>query len=142
MVVHELKILPEYYQAINEGIKTFEIRFNDRDYSVGDVLLLKENSGSEVCVLVKYITDYQQKDGYIVMSIELVPAVFEEYLQMTEKEKKVFQILITHRYLYGIDNFERDAINTYHKIMSELLGGLSLTNHDEQWFMELWDEEE
>ncbi|EKE9396609.1 DUF3850 domain-containing protein, partial [Listeria monocytogenes] len=40
--VHELKILPEYYEDIVAGRKTFEIRKNDRDFQVGDYLILKE----------------------------------------------------------------------------------------------------
>lgn len=42
MKVHKLKILPEYYNAQIEGKKNFEIRKNDRNYQIGDWLLLKE----------------------------------------------------------------------------------------------------
>jgi ASC-1-like (ASCH) protein len=41
-MIHELKTWPQYFQDIKEGKKTFEIRKNDRNYQVGDVLLLKE----------------------------------------------------------------------------------------------------
>lgn len=43
MTIHELKILPEYYKAQVEGKKNFEIRKNDRDYKLGDKLVLQEN---------------------------------------------------------------------------------------------------
>jgi len=39
---HELKILPVHFDAVEDGVKTFELRLNDRDYKVGDVLWLKE----------------------------------------------------------------------------------------------------
>jgi len=39
---HELKTRGEYFQAIKRGEKTFEVRNNDRDFKVGDTLLLKE----------------------------------------------------------------------------------------------------
>lgn len=44
----EKKILPEYFQLILDGKKTFELRLNDFDISEGDVLVLKEwdNNGS------------------------------------------------------------------------------------------------
>ncbi len=42
MTVHKLKLFPEYFDAVANGIKTFEIRKNDRDYKVGDTLRLYE----------------------------------------------------------------------------------------------------
>ena len=42
MTLHTLKIYSEYYDAVRNGIKTFEIRKNDRDYKVGDTLRLRE----------------------------------------------------------------------------------------------------
>lgn len=42
MSTHELKTWPEPYEAIVRGIKTFELRRNDRGFAVGDVLTLHE----------------------------------------------------------------------------------------------------
>lgn len=42
MKIHELKILPKYFNDVVSGKKTFELRKNDREFQVGDVLLLKE----------------------------------------------------------------------------------------------------
>lgn len=39
---HELKCWPESFEAIATGVKTFEIRKDDRGYRVGDYLLLRE----------------------------------------------------------------------------------------------------
>ena len=38
----EKKVLPEYFQKILEGKKTFELRLADWDCNEGDTLLLKE----------------------------------------------------------------------------------------------------
>jgi len=38
----DLKILPEYYAAVLEGTKRFEVRLDDRDYQVGKVYWLRE----------------------------------------------------------------------------------------------------
>jgi hypothetical protein len=46
MTVHELKSWPEFFSAIETGEKTFELRRNDRNYQVGDVLVLREWKGS------------------------------------------------------------------------------------------------
>jgi Domain of unknown function (DUF3850) len=42
MVKHELKVWPEYFEALVEGRKTFELRKDDRGFAVGDVLDLRE----------------------------------------------------------------------------------------------------
>lgn len=42
MKIHELKILPQYFEEVLKGNKTFEIRKNDRDFKIRDILILKE----------------------------------------------------------------------------------------------------
>lgn len=75
---HYLKILPEYYRAIERGEKTFEVRFNDRNYQKHDILHLQEWSGEytgrEIIAGVTYILDDTRycKDGYVVMSIVVI----------------------------------------------------------------------
>jgi ASC-1-like (ASCH) protein len=73
---HELKLETDYFGSVFAGLKTFEIRFNDRNYQVGDTLVLREwdwfsetFTGREVEKKVTYITNYEQKDGFVVMSI-------------------------------------------------------------------------
>lgn len=75
---HELKCLTGFFQDVISGLKTFEIRKNDRGYAVGDKLLLKEwnnvdYSGREALFLVIYLTDFEQQPGYVVMGIKPVP---------------------------------------------------------------------
>ena len=81
-MTHKLKILPEYFDAICLGNKTFEIRKNDRNFHVGDWLLLKEwnpetgYTGHEVLRYVSYILyDWQAglKDGYCIMALRRGP---------------------------------------------------------------------
>lgn len=49
MKIHELKTWPQYFHAIKEGIKTFEVRKADRDFNVGDILLLREFIPCKTC---------------------------------------------------------------------------------------------
>ena len=39
---HILKTFPNYFQQVWDGEKTFEVRFDDRGYQRGDVLVLRE----------------------------------------------------------------------------------------------------
>lgn len=79
--VHKLKILPQYYIAILENRKTFEIRYNDRDYKVGDVLELNEiidgkYTGNRIMVLVTYIHvgggDFGVEDGWVIIGFKKI----------------------------------------------------------------------
>ena len=42
MVVHDLKSWPEFFGPVWRGAKTAEIRYDDRRYTVGDQLWLRE----------------------------------------------------------------------------------------------------
>ena len=90
-MTHELKILPEYFEDVAHLKKTFEIRKNDRNYNVGDTLILKEwnrgkYTGREAKRTVTYIYygdgTYGLSDGYVVMTIRGPRAV----LDCTESE--------------------------------------------------------
>lgn len=72
---HSIKVLPEYFKEIIKGKKSFEIRNNDRDYKVGDLIVLKEFDGTtytgrEVMAEITYITDFAQQEGYVVFSFK------------------------------------------------------------------------
>lgn len=40
--IHNLKIKPCYFKDVVSGVKTFEVRFNDRNFKMGDILVLEE----------------------------------------------------------------------------------------------------
>lgn len=42
---HDLKVSVEFFDPLERGDKPFELRLNDRDYAVGDVLWLREWDG-------------------------------------------------------------------------------------------------
>jgi hypothetical protein len=41
-MLHELKIWPQYFDAVMTGRKNFEVRKNDRGFQAGDVVILRE----------------------------------------------------------------------------------------------------
>lgn len=80
MTIHDLKIRPGFFEAVAKGQKPFEIRKNDRDFKLDDVLLLREiepghnetYTGRMKAVRVTYITDWEQKPGMVVMGIAII----------------------------------------------------------------------
>ena len=72
---HNLKIQPIYYRTIEKGLNNFEVRFNDRNFKVGDVLRLQEwvngvYTGRYIMADVTYILDdpLYCKEGYVIMA--------------------------------------------------------------------------
>ena len=94
MTEHKLKLNDRYFDAVANGIKTFEIRKDDRGFRVGDTLVLKKvndegkyvtyaddnlgiNLVYEIKVAVTYILTHDDfpdgiPEGYVVMAIERV----------------------------------------------------------------------
>lgn len=76
---HELKCWPEYFRAIIDGDKTFEVRKDDRGFEVGDELILREYilaedryTGRELLVDVTYLMRGESwgiQHGIVVMAI-------------------------------------------------------------------------
>ena len=75
---HHLKTETEYYQQVEKGNKNFELRKNDRNFQVGDMLYLEEvvNGTFTGRVLppkeVKYILSggkYGLEEGYCIMQL-------------------------------------------------------------------------
>ena len=52
MKEHQLKIKQEYLEAIKSGKKTWEIRYNDRNYHEGDVLVFPDGSKYMITYLI------------------------------------------------------------------------------------------
>ena len=77
--VHQIRLAKSYFDDVSNGIKTFELRKNDREYKKGDILEMMEfadgkNTGRMVRVLVTYILeDYTGiEDGYCIMATKLM----------------------------------------------------------------------
>lgn len=77
-MIHELKIRPEYFKSVISGAKPFEIRKNDRDFKVGDIIALNEHdnesgyTGESAWFEITYVminTEYV-KEGFAVLGIK------------------------------------------------------------------------
>lgn len=81
MKTHSLKLDRKYYEASKNGQKTFEIRKNDRDFRVGDILELREYytsddgtehyTGRKHNAIITYILDDERylKPGYVCLGL-------------------------------------------------------------------------
>lgn len=76
--VHYLKTWTSYFQDAKKGIKPFEVRKNDRNYQVGDTLILEEydpvkkiKTGAWVPEEVIYLLDDNRfvKDGFVILGV-------------------------------------------------------------------------
>lgn len=75
---HSLKTWPEYFQAVIEGRKNFEVRENDRNFRPGDQVTLQEWSpmthaytGRTCGFVIGYVTDFGQRPGFVVFSLKV-----------------------------------------------------------------------
>lgn len=80
-MTHALKTWPQYFEQVESGEKTFELRKNDRDYKVGDVILLQEYNpesnqytGNEWTGIITYTladaVKFGLMDGYVILGIK------------------------------------------------------------------------
>lgn len=76
-MTHELKILPEWYDSLASGMKSFEVRKDDRNprFEPNDELFLREFDGTKytgrtIRADVKFVLRGKYcKDGYCIMSV-------------------------------------------------------------------------
>lgn len=87
MTIHHLKTWPPYFNAIQSTEKKFELREDDRNFQVGDTLVLREwdpnvyvacsgnYTGREIAALVTYILrgeSWGLAPNKCIMSIDVV----------------------------------------------------------------------
>ena len=78
---HKIKIDPKYFDDVAKGIKTFEVRKNDRAYKKKDLLDIfeydretGEYTGRNIFAVITYILDDQKylRDGYVILALEIL----------------------------------------------------------------------
>lgn len=132
-MTHEIKIKPEYYVAVISGKKTFEIRWNDGKYEVGDHVILTEwnedgPTGRKITITISYVLkdvpQYGLMEGFCIFGWENTPRlgfqtelitrtlavdnlhVQEEYRDHIAAEtmgKQIIQDLIASGYVFKAD---------------------------------------
>ena len=82
MKLHELKIKEDYFNAILRGDKTFELRKNDRDYKVGDLIHFVQVNGKEyssysrnlyrIAYILQDVPQYGLDKDYCILGIRFM----------------------------------------------------------------------
>jgi hypothetical protein len=85
MKTHNLKTWPEYFEALKTGLKDFEVRYNDRQFAIGDTVIceeydpeIKEYTGAVLHFTIKYkccwnddvIMGTALKVGYCILGLQ------------------------------------------------------------------------
>jgi hypothetical protein len=110
-VVHELKTWSQYFGAVLDGSKTFEARFDDREFEVGDVLHLREwnpeteaYTGRETRRTVSYKLSGGEfvRDSYCILGLRPVSVPPEA---ASEPVEKVLRDTETYRAMLAQDRY-------------------------------------
>ena len=104
--IHNLKTDQEAFSAVLCGEKTYEIRYNDRNYQAGDILVLKETkftgvemkqgsplefTGRQCGGVITHVLNgpvYGLQEGWAILSLYLSDVL--EFKDFTEAEKRRF----------------------------------------------------
>jgi len=102
-MIHHLKIYPEHFSAVLTGVKRAELRKNDRDFKVGDILHLMETpkgsclpTGEFINAVVTHIADVGEwLPGYVMLSIERESGYAAPQLPQPTVDQKAVESLAT-----------------------------------------------
>jgi len=83
-VTHNLKTVDPFFEWVVKGVKDFEIRFDDRDFLVGDIVNLQEYksnilTGQNIKKEIKYILRKNKglQDGYVILGLKNIETQVE-----------------------------------------------------------------
>lgn len=92
MKTYDLKLWPKYFKEVIAGNKTFELRLNDRNFLVGDIVTLneydpdkKEYTGEKLQVVITYVLplfnffQIKEVEEYCVFSFARFTVDYDEY---------------------------------------------------------------
>jgi hypothetical protein len=163
-MTHTLKTWAEFYGKVASGEKNFEVRFNDRDFRVGDTLVLEEYdpqwrtfTGQKVERVVTYVLHgWGLKDDHVAMglserstAVAPPPAPRAEWTPKFKVGDRVrvegFQTTFTVEYLPHDSKDAYRMVGGYNAKEDELTAApwkLPEPPENKQWHRADWDEAE
>lgn len=146
-MTHELKIVPEWYETLLSGEKTFEVRKDDREpkFQPRDELFLREFDGTKytgrtiTATVTLVLRNEYCKEGYCIMSVVVIDStppkpktnfdriktmsvkeMAEKYVEFIMQQKSVSDE-VEHTSATAIDMVKRDLfIQTVKWLKSEV----------------------
>lgn len=132
---HELKLNKIYFEEALNGKKPFEIRYNDRDYKVGDEIVLKEwddgYTGREISGKITYILKSAfvgLARGYVAFTYEVdkKPQKTDEFTEIIDAFACDFGLAVEKRYtLSDLDEIIQNEEDPRHDRMLNDITSLS-----------------
>lgn len=98
--MHIIKLHTRYMEAVNQGQKNFEVRYNDRDYQVGDLLVMYEvdnqgciRNGLAVKEITYVLESFEAlKSDWVVLGLApndgISPETFLEIIRVMAEKKE------------------------------------------------------
>jgi ASC-1-like (ASCH) protein len=109
-MIHELKTLDEFMDDIATGVKSFEVRIDDRNYREGDTLILRGFDGANyndktIWAIVTYILyggKFGLEEGAVAMAIKVIDCNYMSVNISFTKQEAIALMKsgqkLTHRY--------------------------------------------
>lgn len=100
MRTHEVKCWPEFFELLFTGVKTCEVRYNDRRYAMGNLLVIKEwddrkgaYTGRQVTKVISHVLEGVPggipplgglQRNFVALSLKDLPAVTQQIHIVTQ----------------------------------------------------------
>lgn len=122
---HEIKLRIEFCDAVLKGIKSFEIRKNDRGYQTGDLIRFIPVDETTVTVphpisdeqfrIMYILNGWGLQDGYVALAIEKVPKDGKSLKDLWEKARNGHTLTGEEVKLLTADWDDRNGFDKYVK---------------------------
>lgn len=94
--LHDLKTVQPFFDDVISGLKRFEVRFNDRNYQVGEQVRLLEydaenqrfSGWASPLLKITYVLDNPQfcKDGFVILGFEPQSEMMRHKMARTSRQ--------------------------------------------------------
>ena len=108
-MTHHLKIKPKYFQAVIDGKKPFEIRYNDRNFKQGDRVIFEEYLGETIIPQCEFFKIENEDEFGNMCCYGSLPrcGYCSQYIKHVYTKQRC---LIRIKEIFNLDNASKDLI--------------------------------